>query len=127
MLYIRETKKSVDQAVVDFEASVQRHGFGVLHAYDFKATLAGKGFELANECRVLEICNPKLASEILHKDMSVNMALPCRVSIYEEDGRTRIGMIPPTSLLALISASKDLAAAAQDVERTVAAIIEESI
>lgn len=127
MLYIRETKKSIERAVNDFEASVARHGFGVLHTYDFKATLAAKGFELANECRVMEICNPKQASEILNEDMAVNMALPCRVSIYEDGGQTRIGMIPPSALLGLISQSTDLAAAAKDVEQTVAAIIDESI
>ena len=54
MPYIRDTKKSVDQAVSDVEASVQRHGFGVLHTYDFKATLRAKGFEIPNDCRVLE-------------------------------------------------------------------------
>jgi uncharacterized protein (DUF302 family) len=127
MLYIRKTKKSVDEAMKDLEASVERHGFGVLHTYDFKATLADKGFELANECRVVEICNPKQANEILHEDMTVNMALPCRVSIYEDGGDTRIGMIPPTSLLGLISQSADLSTVAKDVEKTVAAIIDESI
>ena len=127
MLYIRETKKSVDQAMNDLEASVQRHGFGVLHTYDFKQTLADKGFELANECRVVEICNPQQASEILHEDMKVNMALPCRVSIYEDGGYTRIGMIPPTSLLGLVSQSADLSTAARDVEQTIATIIDESI
>ena len=32
---------------------------------DFKQTLESKGFPLANECRVLEVCNPGQASEVL--------------------------------------------------------------
>ena len=127
MLYIKKTKKSVDEAMHDLKASVQRHGFGVLHTYDFKVTLAEKGFELPNECRVVEICNPKQASEILDQDMTVNLALPCRVSIYEDGGQTRIGMIPPTSLLGLVSESSDLSTVAKEVEQTVATIIDESI
>lgn len=127
MPYIRDTEKSVQRAVADVKASVQRHGFGVLHTYDFKETLHAKGFELPNECHVLEICNPRQASEILNNDMSINLVLPCRVSVYEDGGRTRIGMIPPTALLSLVSQSDEIRQAAQDVERTVAAIISESI
>lgn len=127
MIYVRTTKKSVDQASADVEAAVGRHGFGVLHTYDFKATLGSKGFELANECRVLEVCNPKQASEILHDDMRMNMALPCRISVYEDGGETKIGMIRPTALLQLISDSEQLARAAKDVEQTVEAIIDESV
>lgn len=36
MLYIKETKKSVDQAFRDLEASIKQHGFGLLRHYDFK-------------------------------------------------------------------------------------------
>ena len=127
MLYIKDTSKTVDQAAADLEASAKRHGFGLLHAYDFKQTLRDKGFDLANECRVLEICNPALASEILATHMSLNMALPCRVSVYEEGGTTKIGMIPPTALLSMISDSAELREAAEAVEQTVTAIIDESI
>lgn len=103
MKYVRATAKSVADAVSDVEASVKRHGFGVLHAYDFKETLRSKGFDLPNECHVLEVCNPKQANEILRTDMSINMALPCRISVHEDAGRTWIGMIRPTALLRLVS------------------------
>jgi uncharacterized protein (DUF302 family) len=127
MPYIRDTDKSVDQAVADVEAAVQRHEFGILHTYDFRATLAAKGFDLPSECRVLEICNPGLASEMLHNDMTLNLALPCRLSVYEDTGQTKIGMIPPTAVLGLVSQSEELRKAAQEVEKTVTAIIDESI
>lgn len=127
MLHVRETRKSVDAAVADVTAAVQRHGFGVLHTYDFKATLHSKGFELPHECRVLEVCNPRQASEILATDMTVNLALPCRISVYEDGGRTRVGMIRPTAMLHLISQSPALAQTAEEVERTLVAIIDESL
>ena len=87
MLYVKETAKDVAQAVADLERSVAKHGFGLLHSYDFRKTLGEKGFPLANECRVLEICNPGQASRILQQDMTLNMALPCRVSVYQEAGQ----------------------------------------
>ena len=127
MLYIKETRKSVDQAFNDLEASIKQHGFGLLHHYDFKQTLKEKGFELPNECRVLEVCNPKQACEVLHMDMAINMALPCRISIYEENGKTFIGMIPPSVLLGLISSSSELKEAAVGVEQTTRQIIDDAV
>lgn len=127
MLYIKQTQKSVDQAFHDLEASIKQHGFGLLHHYDFKQTLKEKGFDLPNECRVLEVCNPKQACEMLHMDMALNMALPCRISIYEENGRTFIGMIPPSALLGLISSSSELKPAAEEVEKTIHQIIADAV
>ena len=123
MLYIKQTLKSVDQAFQDLQASIKQHGFGLLHHYDFKQTLKEKGFDLPNECRVLEVCNPKQACEVLH----INMALPCRISIYEEAGKTFIGMIPPSILLGLISPSAELRDLAQGVEDATRQIIDDAV
>lgn len=127
MLYVKGTAKSVTQAVADLERSVAKHGFGLLHSYDFRKTLGEKGFPLANECRVLEICNPGQASRILEQDMALNMALPCRVSVYQDAGQTKIGMITPTSILALVSPSAELRAQAAEVERIVRNIIDDAV
>jgi len=126
MLYIKQTQKSVDQAFQDLEVSIKQHGFGLLHHYDFKQTLKDKGFDLPNECRVLEVCNPRQACEVLQMNMAVNMALPCRISIYEEAGKTFIGMIPPATLLGLISQSAELRQLAQGVEDTTRQIIDDA-
>ena len=127
MLYIKQTQKSVDEAFHDLEASIKQHGYGLLHHYDFKQTLKDKGFDLSNECRVLDVCNPRQACEVLHMDMAINMALPCRISVYEEAGKTFIGMIPPSTLLGLISTSAELRELAQGVEDTTRKIIDAAV
>jgi uncharacterized protein (DUF302 family) len=126
MIYVKESAKSVADATRDLEAAVARHGFGVLHSYDFQKTLREKGFDLPQQCRVLEVCNPKQASEVLQRDMSVNLALPCRISVYEEDGTTRIGMLRPSALLGLVSRAAGLRAIADEVERAIVAMIDEA-
>lgn len=126
MPYVKETTKSVDAAAAALEAAAQGHGFGVLHSYDFRRTLEGKGLSIPGECRVYEVCNPGKAAEVLRHDMGVNMALPCRISVYEQGGRTKIGTIPPTALLALVSNSPDLHEAAKAVEREIERIIDEA-
>jgi uncharacterized protein (DUF302 family) len=126
MQYVVETSKSVEQASTDLEAAVKEHNFGVLHVHNLRETLKKKGFDLPNECRILEICNPQQAISVLTEDMGMNMALPCRISVYEEDGKTKIGMIKPTTLLASLSQSKILMGIAEEVERKTIQMIEEA-
>lgn len=122
--YTVTTSKTPDQALADLQASVKKHGYGVLHVYDLKATLAAKGFDIPNACHIVEVCNPKQASAVLGADMSMNMALPCRISVYEQDGKTLIGMVRPSVLLSALSSAVELAAIAADVERDTIAIID---
>ena len=124
--YIVETTKSPAQAVTDLQAAVKEHGYGVLHIYDLKETLASKGFDLPNACHILDVCNPKQAVAVLTADMGMNIALPCRISVYQDGGKTLIGMVRPTVLLASLSESEDLKTIAAQVEKDTIAIIEAS-
>ena len=127
MRYVKTTPKSVEQATTDLEAAVARHQFGVLHVHNLKETMKKKGVEFANECRILEVCNPHQAKKVLNEDMTINMALPCRISVWSEQGKTHIGMLLPTDLLKLFSDSPALADVAKDVENATKQMIEEAL
>jgi uncharacterized protein (DUF302 family) len=58
--------------------------------------------------------------------MAVNMALPRRISVYEEGGRTRIGMVKPTALLAIFPGAEALRSVAEEVERDTIKMIDEA-
>ena len=123
MRLVLESSKPVEQALVDLNAAVKANGFGVLHTYDLKQTLAAKGFDLPESCHILEICNPQQALNVLSQDMGMNIALPCRVSVYTEAGRTKIAMAKPTALLSALSDSPELAKVAAEVEQKIAAMM----
>lgn len=126
MRYVVESKKSPAVAVEDLRAAVAKHGFGVLHAYDLQETLNSKGFPLPHACHILEVCNPQQASKVLAEDMGMNIALPCRISVYEEEGHTKIATALPTKLLAALSASPALATVAEDVETKMKAMMHDA-
>jgi uncharacterized protein (DUF302 family) len=126
MKYIVESTKSVEQAVADLQEAVKDHGFGVLHIHNLKQTLNKKGVEFESECQILEICNPHKAKDVLSFDMSMNMALPCRISVYEDSGITKIGMIKPKALLGILSNSDSLKNVADEVEKISIEIIEQA-
>jgi uncharacterized protein (DUF302 family) len=126
MYYIVESDKSFDQASADLEAAVKRHGFGVLHVHDVGATLRGKGVAFAEQCRVFEVCNPQQAAKVMSADMRLNMALPCRISVFTEKGETKIGMVKPGQMLAALSGDAALAPVAREVEEKTMLMINEA-
>ncbi len=126
MYYIVDTGKTFEQAAVDLEAAVKRNEFGVLHIHDLGNTLRSKGMDFTEQCKVFEVCNPHQAVKVLNSDMSLNMALPCRISVYTEKGRTKIGMIKPVPMLAALSQDQVLVGVAQEVEAKTKKIIDES-
>ena len=93
MYHIVESNKSFDQASADLVAAVKGHGFGVLHVHDLGSISRSKGVSFDEQCKIFEVYNPTQAAKVLSTDMRLNMALPCRISIFTEAGKTRIGMI----------------------------------
>lgn len=126
MLYVVETAKDFEATVKDLEEAVKRHHFGILHVHDLRKTLHEKGIEFPNRCRILEVCNPHKATEVLTQDMTVSLALPCRISVYEEGGKVKIGMIRPIALLELFPGKESLRGVAEEVERETIRMIDEA-
>lgn len=126
MYYIVETEKLFAQAATDLEAAVKRHGFGVLHVHDLGATLRSKGIPFGQECKVFEVCNPGQAARVLATDMRLNMALPCRISVFTENGKTKIGLIKPVQMLAALSPDAALLAVAREVEAKTIQMVDEA-
>ncbi len=127
MYYIVETPKSFAQAAKDLESAVTSHGFGVLHIHDLGATLRSKGLDFTEDCQVFEVCNPKQAAQVLAADMRLNMALPCRISVFTEKGTTKIGLIRPGPMLAALSENAELAQVAQAVEEKTIQMVDAAI
>lgn len=57
-----------------------------MHTHDFAGTLAEKRFA-REPLKVVEICNARCASEVLKKDMTVALMLPCPIAITSKMGK----------------------------------------
>ena len=126
MYYIVETDKSFDQASADLESAVKQNGFGVLHVHDLGVTLRSKGVVFENECKIFEVCNPGQAAKVLSVDMRLNMALPCRISVFTEQGKTKIGLIKPAQMLSALSQDPALIDVAREVEKLTIQMVDEA-
>jgi uncharacterized protein (DUF302 family) len=126
MYYIVETGKSFGQASTDLESAVIRHGFGVLHVHDLGGTLRNKGIAFEEQCKIFEVCNPRQAAKVLATDMRLNMALPCRISVFTEKGLTKIGLIKPVQMLSALSQDAALLQVAKEVEGKTIQMVDEA-
>lgn len=124
MYHIVESGKPFEQAAADLEAAVKAGGFGVLYVHDLGNTLRSKGQPFTEQCRIFEVCNPLQAAKVLARDLRLNMALPCRISVYTEQGRTRIGLILPAEMLAGLTQDEALRPVAAEVEAALVGMVE---
>jgi uncharacterized protein (DUF302 family) len=125
MLIKVSTDKTVNETAEVFQAAVQANHFGVMQVHNLKETMVKKGIEFARECLIFEVCQPQQAKKVLEKNMSLSTALPCRISIYEEGGKTMLATLKPTTLLAMFN-TPQLAGVAQEVEDTIVKIMNEA-
>jgi uncharacterized protein (DUF302 family) len=125
MLVKLSTDRTVRQAAAALQAAVQANHFGVMQVHNLKETMEKKGVEFGHECLIFEVCQPQQAKKVLDQNMSVSTALPCRISIYEEGGKTVLATLKPTTLLAMFNAPQ-LEGVAQEVENTIVKIMKEA-
>lgn len=125
MLYIVESQKPFSRVAKDLEEAVARHKFGVLGIHDLKAKLNEKGVHFDRECRIFEVCNPQQAKKVLERNLELSTALPCRISLYEERGVTKLATIKPTEMIALY-ANAELKGVAAEVESALVAMMDEA-
>lgn len=124
MNYTVTTTKTVNEAVESIENNVKEYQFGVLHIHDVHNTLNEKGVPFSNECKILDICNPFKAKELLSTDMIMSMALPCKISVYTDNKQTKISMLKPTSMFKKFNSNLD--DIAKEIEESLKNIINQS-
>jgi len=125
MFYIKKTHGLVDEVVEKLTAAVTSHKFGVLGMINLKDKMNSKGVSFGPQCRTLEVCNPQQAKKVLEANMLVATVLPCRICVFEDDGKVKVATLKPTAVMGHFD-NPDLAPVATDVEDTLVRIIDEA-
>ena len=120
-----KTAKSIDDAVSTITRNTSEIGFSVLHIHDVGETLNAKGFSRP-PLKIVEICNARYASEVLDKDITLALMLPCPISVYEKDGSTWISALLPT-MMADLYPDAGLEMVAGKVESAIREIVSKSV
>ncbi|MFD1040221.1 DUF302 domain-containing protein [Virgibacillus byunsanensis] len=124
--YTVETTKTMEEAVQSLEGSLKEEKFGVLWQFDIKDKLQEKGLDFDQPYLVLEVCNPVEAQRVLSENLMVGYFLPCKIVVYEDEGKTKIGMPRPTALIQMVN-DESINELAEDIEKRLITCMDKSI
>ena len=88
--FIKKSSKSVQEVVDCICQIAPNYKFGVLHIHNVAQTLKSKGLEFDDECQILDVCNPAVAKEFLTINKNLSSIMPCKISVYSENGETGV-------------------------------------
>ncbi|WP_295009000.1 DUF302 domain-containing protein [uncultured Dechloromonas sp.] len=126
MFYIVESSKSFYEANLDLGPVIERLGFVVLHRQDLGELLQRRGIDFDEECQVHEVINYRHAADLLNIDMRLSLALPWRISVFTENGTTRIGLVRPPALAAACCGDGEAARIVADIEARLIMVVDET-
>ncbi len=124
--YEVKIEKSFDEAVESIKKTLNENKFSVLWELNFKDKLKEKGLEFDSNFKILEVCNPVQAQEVLSRNIEAGYFLPCKMVVYEKEGSVYIGMMRPTELIKIMG-DNELVAIAERVEKILKKSIDEAI
>lgn len=113
--YGRESAETVNVTVETLTRELAKRGFGVLSNIDVKKILKEKLGENMGEYVILDVCSPKHAKRAIDAHKEVGLILPCKITVYEDAGKTQISLYRPTKAVEALKFS-DLNPLAQEVE-----------
>lgn len=113
--YSRQSAAPVRSTAEKLTQELSKRGFGVLSNIDVKKIIKEKLGEDMEEYVILDVCSPKHAKRAIDAHKEVGLILPCKIVVYEDDGRTLISLYRPTKAIEVLKFS-DLNPLAQEVE-----------
>ena len=112
-VYIVETDKSFDEAVVSVLKTAESFGWALFNVYDIRERLAA-----------IEICSGKYANAFLNKNKLISLCMPCKINVFEENGKVKIAGMNPIIMPEFFKEIKK--EEAEEVEKVIKEIINKS-
>lgn len=110
------TDGKVDEIAHELQERLSEKGYGILSTIDVQKILKEKNNESIEPYLILDVCNPKHAGNAINMHKGVGLVLPCKISIYREEGATKMSLLKPTESIRL-TGYDDLSGLAGTVEK----------
>ena len=123
-----QSQYNFDQTMEKLSAIILNGGWNISVTLDLQASLDKGGFSVL-PVKVIELCNPKLASQILKNgDTRIySSLLPCKISVYEkENGKAYLSILNSGALASQIGGVVEtvMTEAFSQVEKFIQQVIE---
>lgn len=124
--YTVESDKSLEDAMATVEKNLQAIQFGVLWQTNITQNLKNKGLtKIQNAYHVMEVCSPFEAEKVLSHNPNAHYFLPCKITVFERNGKTHIGLPRPTVLMEPLN-DPELMNIVQNIEENLIEVLDKS-
>jgi uncharacterized protein (DUF302 family) len=105
-------KVKINQAIENISEQVpakcEEYGFTLLTTYNYHEIVENKGFPIKQKVWIYEICVAKTAALMLTSNPNFSIIMPCKLSVYEENGKTIISTMNMGIMLEAVKTDKEL-------------------
>ncbi len=123
--YTRTVARPYEEVLAAVKAAAQKQGFRVSNVHDIAASLRKDGITREPYATV-EVCNSKIAADVLNAQPLLGSVMPCRIAVFQKGNETTVSMVRPSKLMTLFPGSSEVKKDAQQVEKSMEAIVDEA-
>ncbi len=123
--YTRSVSRSYEQVLNAVKQAAEKQGFRVSNVHDIAASLRKDGIEREPYATV-EVCNSKIAAQVLNAEPLLGSVMPCRIAVFRKGEQTTVSMVRPSTLMSLFPANSEVKKDAEQVEKSMQAIVDEA-
>ena len=125
MLIKFSTEKSFTAVSAALQLAVAAHHFMINQTHDLQDTMNHIGEEKVRQCLVFEISQVQ-QEKVFNQNPNIFSVLPSRIFMYEEDNKTVLATLKPSTLLAEMFHAQQMPEADQQMENTIMAIMKQA-
>ncbi len=123
--YTRTVSRPYEEVLASVKTAAQKQGFRVSNVHDIAASLRKDGINREPYATV-EVCNSKIAAEVLNAQPLLGSVMPCRIAVFQKGTETTVSMVRPSKLMTLFPGNSEVKKAALEVEKSMEAIVDEA-
>ena len=98
----KEIDLPFDRAVETVTEELKKQGFGIMTKIDAKEKFKAKlGIDFKDYV-ILGACSPSHAHQAILEEEDIGLLLPCNVIVYEQEDKTVVSIIKPTTGMGMI-------------------------
>jgi len=106
--YKLETNVSIEKVTAKVQQECDNYKFALLTTYNYHEIVENKGFPIKRKVFIYEICQAKTASMMLTHHPYFSIFMPCKLTVYEDNGKTIISTMNMETALKAINSNKEL-------------------
>jgi uncharacterized protein (DUF302 family) len=85
MIVTQESQFGFDDTVAALEKGIADHGWVVSRVMDMNKSMAKHNVEFGPRVKLVKLCNPEYAKNVLTTDRHVSTLMPCTFAVWEDD------------------------------------------